>query len=71
MLIASANVVAGTFIASISGTNIVLSTAATGAGTGTAATFTSSLLYPNFKWKTGYLENDLTAQVTILQRTIA
>jgi hypothetical protein len=31
----------------------------------------NSVLYPNFKWKTGFLETDLTAQVTILQRTIA
>lgn len=32
---------------------------------------TNSLLVPNFKWKTGFLETDLTAQVTILARTIA
>lgn len=31
----------------------------------------NSVLYPNFKWKTGFLETDLTAQVTILARTIA
>lgn len=31
----------------------------------------NTVLYPNFKWKTGFLETDLTAQVTILTRTIA
>jgi hypothetical protein len=31
----------------------------------------NTVLYPNFQWKTGYLESDLTAQVTILARTIA
>ncbi len=71
MLITSTNVVPGTFIAAISGTTITLSTAATASGSAIAATFTSNVLYPNFKWKTGYLETDLTAQVTILQRTIA
>lgn len=30
----------------------------------------NSVLYPNFKWKTGYLETDLVAQVTILARQI-
>jgi len=30
----------------------------------------NSVLYPNFKWKTGFLEVDGTAQVTILARQI-
>jgi len=30
----------------------------------------NSVLYPNFKWKTGFLEVDGTAQVTILSRQI-
>lgn len=30
----------------------------------------NSVLYPNFKWKTGFLEIDGTAQVTILARQI-
>jgi len=30
----------------------------------------NSVLYPNLKWKTGFLESDLTAQVTILARMI-
>ncbi len=70
-LVTSTNVPAGTFITAIAGTTITLSQAATAAGSATAATFTSNFLYPYFAWKTGYLETDLTAQVTILQRTIA
>jgi hypothetical protein len=31
----------------------------------------NTVLLTNFKWKTGFLEVDLTAQVTILARTIA
>jgi hypothetical protein len=31
---------------------------------------TNSLVFPNLKWKTGYLETDTTAQVTILVRQI-
>jgi hypothetical protein len=31
----------------------------------------NTVLLTNFKWKTGYLETDTTAQVTILARTIA
>jgi hypothetical protein len=71
MLITSTNVPAGTFVAAISGTTITMSEEATAGATGTAATFTSNFLYNNFKWKTGYLETDLTAQVTILNRQIA
>ena len=32
---------------------------------------TNTVALTNLKWKTGYLETDLTAQVTILARTIA
>lgn len=35
-----------------------------------AADGTNSIAYPNFLWKTGYLETDFTAQVTILARQI-
>jgi hypothetical protein len=69
--ITSTNVAPGTFIAAITGTAVTLSKPATASGAGVAATFTSNFLYPNFAWKTGYLETDLTAQVTILQRFIA
>ena len=31
---------------------------------------TNTVAYPNFSWKTGYLETDTTAQVTILARQI-
>jgi hypothetical protein len=71
MLITSANVPAGTFIKSVGASTIVMSNAATATASGTATTFNYTVLYPNFVWKTGYLETDDTAQVTILQRTIA
>jgi hypothetical protein len=71
MAVSSTNVPAGTFIKSITGTAIVLSQAATASASGTAATFTSNVLYPNFAWKTGTLGADNTAQVTILARQIA
>lgn len=70
-LVTSTNVPAGTYIKTIAGTTITLSQNATATGAGTAATFTSNVLYPNFQWKTGYLETDDTCQVTILQRMIA
>jgi hypothetical protein len=71
MLITSTNIPAGTFIVSVGASTIVVSNAATGTASGTAATFNYTVLYPNFLWKTGYLETDDTAQVTILQRQIA
>jgi hypothetical protein len=71
MLIASTNVVPGTFIKAIAGTAVTLSVNASGSGATIAATFTSNVLIPNLAWKTGYLETDLTAQVTILARQIA
>lgn len=67
----NANVPAGTFIKSIAGTAVVLSNPASASGSAAAATFSNSILMPNFLWKTGYLETDLTAQVTILARQIA
>jgi hypothetical protein len=71
MTVTSTNVPAGTTITAISGTTITLSNAATAGASGTAASFGHTVLYPDFLWKTGYLETDLTAQVTILQRKIA
>jgi hypothetical protein len=71
MQIVNANVPAGTFIKSIAGTAVVLSVNASASGSAAAATFSNSILMPNFAWKTGYLETDLTCQVTILARQIA
>jgi len=62
---------ANTTITSITGTSVGISLPTTAALSATAVTASTTLLYPNFKWKTGYLETDLTAQVTILQRLIA
>jgi hypothetical protein len=70
MLVASANVPVGTYIVSISGTNIVLSQAATATAAGTSAVFTSNLIIPNMVWSTGYLEADDSCQLTILSRQI-
>lgn len=70
-VVVSTNVPAGTTIASLVGTAAVLSNKATATASGTAAVLSSNLLVPNFVWKTGYLETDLTCQVTILARTIA
>jgi hypothetical protein len=69
--VTSTNVPAGTTIVSLAGTSAVLSNKATATASGTATTLTSNILIPNFLWKTGYLESDLTAQVTVLARTIA
>jgi hypothetical protein len=69
--VTSANVPAGTTIVALAGTAATLSNKATATAAGTATTLTSNILIPNFLWKTGYLETDLTAQVTVLARTIA
>jgi hypothetical protein len=71
MAITNANIPAGTFIKSIAGTAVVLSNNASATASAAAATFSNSILMPNFAWKTGYLETDLTAQLTILVRQIA
>lgn len=71
MNVSAAGVVPGTFIKAINGTTLTLSQAATASEAAEAATFSATILYPNFAWKTGYLETDLTAQVTILARMIA
>lgn len=71
MAVTNANVPAGTYIKSITGTAVVLSQPASASGSAAAATFSASILMPNFLWKTGYLESDLTCQVTILARQIA
>lgn len=71
MQITNVNVPVGTFIKSIVGTAVVLSVPATSSGSAIAATFLNSILMPNLAWKTGYLETDLTCQVTILARQIA
>lgn len=68
--VTSTNVPAGTIITALSGTTATLSQKATATASTTAMTLTSTVLYPNFVWKTGYLETDLTCQVTILARTI-
>jgi hypothetical protein len=70
MTVVSANLPANTTIIAISGTTLTLSNKATAGASGTAATFGYTVLMPNLQWKTGYLETDLTAQVTILQRQI-
>lgn len=70
MSVSGTNIVAGTTVAAVTGTAVTLSDASSGTVSGTV-TFGYTVLYPNFKWKTGFLETDLTAQVTILQRTIA
>jgi hypothetical protein len=71
MTIVNANVAPGTYIKAIAGTAVTLSQNATATGAAAAATFSASVLIPNFAWKTGYLESDLTCQVTILVRTVA
>jgi len=71
MTISATGVVPGTFVKAIVGTTVTLSQAATASEATEAATFSATILYPNFAWKTGYLETDLTAQVTILARMIA
>jgi hypothetical protein len=70
-IVSSANLPAGTSITAISGTTLTLSANATAGASGTAATFTSNLLLTNVVFKTGYLETDGTAQVTILLRQMA
>ena len=70
-IITAVGVPAGTFITAVGVSTITMSNVATASEVTEAATFTSNVLYPNFAWKTGYLETDDTAQVTILQRTIA
>jgi len=71
ILSGNVNVPAGTFIKSFVGTAVVLSQNATATAATVATTLSSTFLNPNFQWKTGYLEYDLTAQVTILARQIA
>jgi hypothetical protein len=71
MAINNVNVLPGTYIKTIAGTAVTLSQNATASGSAIAATFSASILIPNFAWKTGYLENDTTCQVTILTRTVA
>lgn len=70
-VVTSTNVPANTTITALVGTAATLSNKATATASTTAMTLTTNLLVPNFVWKTGYLETDLTAQVTILARTIA
>ena len=70
MTIAATGVVPGTFITAIVGTAITLSKAATASESAEAATFSATTLMPNLAWKTGFLEIDDTAQVTILARQI-
>lgn len=71
MIVSATGITPGTYIKSIVGTAIVLSQVALSGQAGEASNFTSNVLYPNFQWKTGYLEVDTTAQVTVLARTIA
>lgn len=71
MVIVNVNVPTGTFVKTIAGTAVTLSQNASATGATVASTFSSSILMPNFAWKTGYLETDLTCQVTILARQIA
>lgn len=71
MEITNVNVAPGTYVKAIAGTAVTLSQNATGTGATIAASFGASFVVPNFAWKTGYLEVDLTCQVTILARTIA
>lgn len=70
-VVTSTNVPLNTTIVNLVGTTATLSQKATATAAGTASTLTTNLLIPNFLWKTGYLETDLTAQVTVLARTIA
>lgn len=69
--ITSANLPAGTTIIALSGTTATLSNKATAGASGTASVLGFTVLIPNLAWKTGFLETDLTAQVTILARQIA
>lgn len=60
-----------TTVTAVAGTAVTLSLPVTAALSATAVSFSSTVLVNNFKWKTGFLEVDLTAQVTILERRIA
>ena len=70
MAVSGTNVVPGSYIVSVVGTAAVLSTASSGTVSGNVV-LSYTVLYDDFRWKTGFLETDLTAQVTILSRTIA
>lgn len=70
-VLTSANLPANTTIVNLVGVTATVSQAATATAAGTAAVLSTNMLIPNFLWKTGYLETDLTAQVTVLARTIA
>jgi hypothetical protein len=69
-LVAGAGIAPGTSVISVSGTTVTLSQPTTAALSNTAVTFTSNVLIPYMKWKTGFLGSDGTAQVTIVQRQI-
>lgn len=70
MGVSGTNIVPGSFLLSGTGTAWVLSIASLGTVSGNVV-LTHNTNIDNFKWKTGYLETDLTAQVTILRRSIA
>jgi hypothetical protein len=64
------NIPAGTSIIAVGASTVTLSQASTNTVSGNIV-LSHTVLVPNFAWKTGFLESDDTAQVTILQRTIA
>jgi hypothetical protein len=70
MSVTGTNLAANTTVAAVGVSTVTLSQASLGTVSGNVV-FSHTVLLTNLKWKTGFLEVDDTAQVTILARTIA
>jgi hypothetical protein len=69
--VSGVGIAAGSTVTAVAGTAVTLSLPTTAALSATAVSFSNTIPLTNFKWKTGFIEVDNTAQVTILARTIA
>jgi hypothetical protein len=69
--VTGAGIAPGTLVKAVSGTTVTLSQAATAAGSGAALAFDSSLALSGVRFRTGNLDSNNVAEITLLNREAA
>jgi hypothetical protein len=70
-LVTGAGVAAGTYVSAVSGTTVTFSAAVTAALSATPLVFANTVVLPNTEFRTGYLDANGIAEITILRRNHA